>query len=218
MNSTDRLILAMHEKPGPWSPSEVGECMGIREHSVHSYLNKALADGRIIRHSGGRGNTTFTLGTGLVGLKSGPKRDGETNGVPVELSIPKFGSYCPPQMTPPRGAHTEVRAVSKPPAGMCTGCSRAECWDHGCQKAVEAAAVPNPPAPPPAPAVAPPDEPQEQEQPQPEDAEADPFDCWLSGTTGELLLIGLEPDEDGRITLTREQVATVRGLVAWARP
>jgi len=221
VNKVDNLIQFMHARLGPWTPVEVGEAMGIPPHNVHANLAKALKDGRIIRHSGGRGNTTFTLGTGLVGLRSGPKRDGEANGQPVELSIPRFGAYVPPQMTPPRGVHTEVTTVSKPPPGMCTGCSRAECWDGGCQKPVEArepAAVPNPPAATPAPAVAPPDEPQAQEQPEPEDAEADPFDCWLSGRTGELLLIGLEPDEDGRITLTSEQVTTVRDLLAGARP
>lgn len=44
------------------------------------------------------------------------------------------------------------------------------------------------------------------------------FDCWLSGRTGELLIVGIEPDEEGRITLTREQVECVRRLVCWARP
>lgn len=45
-----------------------------------------------------------------------------------------------------------------------------------------------------------------------EDASA-AFDCWLSGTTSELVLQGVATNDDGDLVLTGEQVAAVRRLL-----
>lgn len=53
------------------------------------------------------------------------------------MSLPDW----PPRMIAPRQG-TEVRQVSKPPQ-LCSGCSRAECWNNGCQNPPAAAAATN---------------------------------------------------------------------------
>jgi hypothetical protein len=44
------------------------------------------------------------------------------------------------------------------------------------------------------------------------------FDCWLSGTSGELVLQGVAANDEGDLVLTSEQVEDVRRLLAGRAP
>lgn len=111
---------------------------------------------------------------------------------PAPLRVPTFAGWAPPKMTCARTAAGRlvdtVAAVAPEPAPVLEEASIPEGAGHEV------------------------DEPQEPEE---EAAEPVEFDAWLSARTGELLLIGAPIDEDGRVSLTREQVALVKKLLDW---
>lgn len=136
---------------------------------------------------------------------------------PDDLRIPKFGAFVPPQMECTRaGAGQPVGGVVLADAmrnfpervakevdlsKLCRGCTRGECWDKGCQDPAQREA---------APALADASIPEGGREGDELDAE---FDVWLSGRTGELLLVGVQADEEGRVTLTEKQTDFVRRLL-----
>lgn len=57
-----------------------------------------------------------------------------------------------------------------------------------------------------------------EEQAQDEPEEAVEPDAYVSCRTGEIVLVGLDPDEEGRVTIPADLVMAIRRLTAWAPP
>jgi cell division septation protein DedD len=233
-----KLLAAMRaqEKERPvWTPEDAAKVMGVTRSTVPPYLVSALSHRLLFRRTG--------QGSYELSLKP---FDGPQEKVPFER-------FTPPPMSVPR-AGSDVKLGGKPPPNLCTGCSKNECWDNGCQAAaanekVVAAPAPAPaptpaptqspapaPAParlrPPAPAPAPTPAPTPAPEPQAparaalaavealialeeEDGAEEP-DAYVSCRTGEIVLVGLQPDEQGRITIPVDLVTLIKRQIVWS--
>jgi hypothetical protein len=155
----------------------------------------------------------------------------------ADVRAPKTDpTWKPPQMTPPRGTSAPVVQVHRETAGDAGGA--------GAAPAPIATRPPAPsvaPAPPPArleaaldfvpaPFLAAPERAPApsmvdasmtegdggQVDEQDELAEEAETDAYVSCRTGEIVIVGIEPDEDGRVTIPSDLVALIKRQIAWS--
>lgn len=225
-----------------WTQDEAAKVMGVARSAIPPYLVSALSHRLLFRRTVQAG-----LELSLQAFEPPPSGSNYVPYVPTKADVPRPGSDTP--------------VVSGKPPKLCTGCSKAECWDNGCQDAVaDAAAVASvtpAPAPTPAPTSAPApstattpeidprfaaahyghdlrpgdglvlvqvqnDETPnaagagELEQVDEEEDEAVEPDAFYSCRSGEIILVGLEPDEEGRITIPAELVTLIKRQITWS--
>lgn len=232
-----KLLAAMRavaqERP-IWTPDEAAKVMGVQRSAVPPYLVSALSHRLVFRRTG---QSSYELS--LKPFEAVPAGSNYEKFIPTKTSAPRPGTDVPhPRRTAPN---------------LCTGCSKAACWDNGCQSPAKAepepASAPTPaPTPSPAPTAAP--EPPLTTQVEHVGAEVRrdwdrpgydvPMaeakasiseevggednegidevapDAFYSCRTGEIILVGLEPDEEGRITIPADLVSLIKRQITWS--
>jgi len=201
-----QVVEAMRAEPARiWTSADVAQVMEVQQAAVTAHLDTAIKHQVIFRK--------LENGRCQYSVKPFPVDDIRIPQVPT-------GGYVPPQMIATRPGSEVPRKTLPPPA---------DAVQNGAQNIPEI--IPAAPAPAPAPTAAtvacgarpgdgmvgfpPAAAPAE---PKPEEADEEPaeFDCWLSMRTGQMILVGVEVDEDGRVVLTPEQVGIIRAKTAWA--
>lgn len=142
----------------------------------------------------------YSLGDGQAPQPVVPDGEDTRDPLPPRTSAPEV-KPAPGQVLPGVGINTR--------APLCDGCTRSECVEGGCKEPVRE------PKREPARIEVPTFLPQPQQAPQKPQADDKPipFDCWLSGVSSELVLQGVQTNDEGDLVLTAEQVAAVRALL-----
>lgn len=198
-----------------WSSPEVAEVMEVHQGALTAHLDSAIRHGAMYRR--------LVNGRCQYSLRPFP-----AEAPPPALDIPRF---VPPQMRAPReGSDVRLpqRAPGTPPAPTGT-------YSPGPVAAAAPVAAPIVPAPTPAPTAAPGPAPAPEDAPSkpaleaadasiPEAAgaevetgqEDDGPDAFISCRTGQIVLVGIEPDEEGRVTIPADLVAQIKRQLAWS--
>lgn len=181
-----------------WTSPEAAQVMEVHQGALTAHLDSAIRNGAIFRR--------LVNGRCQYSLKPFAAVDA--------LEIPKFTGVAPQMKAPREGTDVRLpsRAPGTPPAPAGTA----------------APAPTAPPAPTPAPTPAatsaptPAPAPEETTVPgldealEAETEEDDEPDAFISCRTGEVVLVGLDPDEEGRITIPADLVTAIRSRLAWS--
>lgn len=143
--------------------------------------------------------------------------------VPAPMPVPRPGSDVP----------APSRAPGAPPAPtkLCADCDRQICRDKGCMNGRQSQVTAPEATPTPAPAKPAPTladastsevvglEVEEQTgESTEEEVEEVAFNFWHSGVTGEMVLHGVHVDDEGDVTLSREQVLAIQRYLCAKQP
>lgn len=187
-----------------WTSGEAGEALQVLISQVPSYLASAVKHGVVHR-----GLINGRLVYGLQALPAaGPVADTRVPQIDPSWSPPKMiatrpGSEPAPRRAPP----SQVAAPALTPAPTAP------------PPAVTPAPAPIDPPPAP-PAVV--EEPAADEVVEAAAAESEHLDeaveadAYISCRTGEIVLVGLEPDDDGRVTVPADLVQLLKQHLAWS--
>jgi hypothetical protein len=249
------FIDAVRREPARiWTPEEAAILLGCTQSRVGAWLDYAMRQKAVFR--GKKGGKVVYSGQPFPPEAAYPApAQRNTQAAGEDIRVPKFTDFVPPSMTAPRPGSEVSRAPAPKPPELCRGCSKAVCWEKGCQNGQKTratcagctrpicqekgcvagtaqsliVATPRPtPAPTPAPtaATAPPKPAPAAADasipeaagadPQPEGEEDDGPDAFISCRTGQIVLVGLEPDEEGRVTIPADLVNLIKRHIAWS--
>lgn len=223
------LIDAMRADPRIWTSPEAAKVMGVSPAALGAYLDRALREQVIYRR----------LASNRLQYCLSPfPADAPAPGAPPAAPPAAAPAYRPPQMRAPRPGTELPRtgqvsfadgvAVSAVPLPAAASAPAAAAPASAPPPAPEPeAALPVPPAPPAAADTQAPCEPQAPAaEPEAQDdlasdvpgGEGDAFqpDAFISCRTGEIVLVGIEPDEEGRVTIPADLVELLRRQLAWS--
>lgn len=200
-----RVIEFLRGNPGQHETGAICKALDLVPASFTTLLSVAKQRGVVSAQRSGK--------TTLWSLPSGQRGAVDQD----DLRIPKFvPSWTPPKMVAPRpGSDRQLASSPRPPmpeAPPPAPCPPAACEQPEAAPVVVAAPeqveqpeIIHEPEPPDIDPLAEPEEP----------AEPVEFDAWLSLKTGQLQIIGADIDDEGRVTMTPEQVRMLRGAIAW---
>jgi hypothetical protein len=272
-----------------WTPTEIAKMCDIQQASAGSWMTYPMRAGVI--HRGRRnGETVYSAtefppeaaypavarrftGSGVTvptfGETAAAAAADASGAAPKHARSPGPNGYVPPPMTAVRPGSEVSRAPAPKPPQLCAGCSKAACWEKGCQnpqksratcagctrticqekgcvaESAQSLIVATPPRPTPAPSSAPAPRPTPAPTPAPtpvptaaptpvadlhrfvaalsldeameaETEEDDQPDAFISCRTGQIVLVGLQPDASGRITVPADLVAQIKRQLAWS--
>lgn len=122
-----------------FTQEDMAKVMGVAKSNVPNYLDVAVRRGLIYRNP--LPGVVQYAGSPFAALSPKPQASATVNG------------FTPAPMTAVRPGSEQPRVASSRPPSLCTGCSKAECWDRGCQNKVTPTPAPTaPPTPTRAPA------------------------------------------------------------------
>lgn len=200
------VIDAMRAEPQKiWTSAEVAPILEVLRAQVPSYLETAVRNRVLFRKINRSGKLEFSA-------QPFPVDPPATS----ELTVPTLSTWKPPRMEAPRAGSDErlpTRAPGSPPAPSAAAPSAGA----PVPPPAEPASAPAP-EPSPAPSVAEP-EPvagaagDEVEQAEEED-QVTP-NAFVDIGSGDVILIGCDVDEDGRVTVPSQLVRRIVGRMAW---
>lgn len=221
-----------------WTPEEIAKLMDVEQGRVGAWLSYPMQAGVVFRGKQ-RGQVVYS-GQPFPPEAAYPT-PAERNKVSAQLGdirVPKFGeAWTPKPMVAPRPGSETPRVASTPkPAPLAAAPAPlphdAQMVGREEDAVADAAAVASPaptPEPTRAPTPAPTQEPAAQEREDEDDlAESDALaeeftpeedvepDAYISCRTGEIVLVGIEPDEEGRITIPPDLVQAIKRQIAWS--
>lgn len=194
-----KLMEEMRQQPDRiWTSQELAAAMDLHPKAITSYTDAAIRNGALYRKLE-NGRCQYSLKP----FPAAPLADG------VNVSAP---TWRPPTMTPPRGTSAPIPSLTAAPSPQ----------PHRLDAALAVAAVPpqiatRPPEPAPVVADASILEGASADVDEGEDeAQAVEPDAFVSCRTGEIVIVGIDPDEEGRITLPADLVALIKRQIAWS--